>query len=280
MIGIIGATGNIGVHLVSELKAKSVDIVALSSRDQESKEINWRKCDLWDEESLLKALRGCDSVFYLIPLQPSWPDFYLKIEESINVFLRVAEKINLKHVVALSSLGAHSNEQIGMFHMARILEKKLSHNPFKVTFIRPGEFMENWKHSIPPVQYEGVLPNFHLPEAQAFHQVSVVDIAHVAARALQGEFNEQIIHVLGPNPYSALDVKTAFEKKFSKQVHLVTPPKETWITEFQKYGLSESYARELVGLYGAIQKNLIQVEPNRGITIRGVRSIFDVINSF
>ena len=280
MIGVIGATGNIGTHLITELSSRSANFVALSSKEQTTQKGQWRKCDLWSEESLLSALKGCDTVFYMIPLRPSWENFYTEIESSIRIFNRVADKLKFKKVVALSSLGAHRSEPIGMFHMARLIERELSNKNFKITFIRPAEFMENWKHSVAPVQYEGVLPNFHLPDSQPFHQVSVRDMARTVAKSLLGELDEKIIHVVGPHSYSAQDVKKAFEQKFSKPVMLVTPPRDTWVAEFQKYGMSKSYAQELVGLYDAIQGGLIQIDERNGMTIRGTSTIEDVVKIF
>lgn len=281
MIGIIGATGNVGSEIVEILGSQSEEIVALSRSERpKDGQILWRKADLWNPEQLKEALLGVEMVYFMIPLDPSWSDFYGKIQSAIDVFLSVAKELGVKRVVSLSSLGAHRKESIGMFHMARIIEERLSGQSFEVTFVRPAEFMENWRHSVDAVKFGGVLPNYHLPPERKFHQVSVKDVASVCAEAIKGDRNERIIHITGPELYSAEDARKAFAEKFQRPVEFATPPRETWDSEFQKYGMSSTYAKELAELYDAINAGLIGVEDNCGTTVKGGISLKESINRF
>lgn len=279
MIGVIGATGNIGSRIIEKLSKTSSDVIAISRKQQTNMNgVQWRTSDLWDYASLKAALSGCDVVYFMIPLELGWTDFYEKINSAIENFLAVAKDLNIPRVVALSSLGAHRKESIGMFHMARLIECKFSNQNFDVTFVRPAEFMENWSHSKDAAQYGGVLPNFHIPTNKKFHQVSVRDIADVCVSALLGQTKERIIHVIGPNVYSAEDVKEAFVLKYNRPIEFVTPPRNEWESEFQKYGMSMSYAKELAGLYDAINSGIIEIDSQTGAVIKGHYSISDVIS--
>lgn len=68
-IGIAGANGFIGEHLIQYLLNESKhDIIALSRQEKKSKNprLKWRKCDLFSMKDTEKSLQEVDIAIYLV----------------------------------------------------------------------------------------------------------------------------------------------------------------------------------------------------------------------
>jgi uncharacterized protein YbjT (DUF2867 family) len=67
MACVLGATGFVGRALVSALSGAGESVRATSRRDNTgSDSVEWVSCDLERPETLVPALEGCDSIYYLV----------------------------------------------------------------------------------------------------------------------------------------------------------------------------------------------------------------------
>ena len=67
LVGVFGASGRTGVHIIEELKQRDVDIRAFSRRAKESSDsVSWAVADVTSEESLTKALKDVDIIISAI----------------------------------------------------------------------------------------------------------------------------------------------------------------------------------------------------------------------
>ncbi|MBB2914616.1 uncharacterized protein YbjT (DUF2867 family) [Streptosporangium becharense] len=194
MILIIGATGNVGRHIVPLLHTAGVPVRAMvrdpgAARLPEGVEVV--RGDLERPETVEAALAGVESVFLL------WPGF--AAERAAPIVELVAE--HARRIVYLSAMSAAS-----MFHGE--IERLVEESGLEWTFLRPGGFAVNtlmWADQI----REGVV---RWPYAQAGRPlIHERDIAEVAALVLTGDGHAgKVYDLTGP------EVVTQAE-----QVHLI-----------------------------------------------------------
>lgn len=181
---ILGATGNIGLAVLKQLKEKQVTVIAGVRNHKHFNTIEQLGVipllvDFSNQEDLNKALKGIDRVFLVTPLMQN-------PEHITQLVVNAALQNNVKHLVRSTALGADSKGQITMARWAGKSEDVIKDSGLQYTFIRPNNFLENFtnfhSHSI---KGEG---KFYAPNGEAkCGMVSVEDIAEVATIALTSE---------------------------------------------------------------------------------------------
>ncbi len=107
LIGVTGATGFIGRHLVTSLKAKGYRVRALVRRpwEYESSGTEVRRADLLEPASLPSALQGIDTAYYLVHSMMDGPAFADRDKAAAENFLEAAEVAGVERVIYLGGLG-------------------------------------------------------------------------------------------------------------------------------------------------------------------------------
>ena len=107
-----GATGFIGRHLIDNLLAKGSHTVALVRHPEDFgiQGVQVRRADIFDPESMSNALRGIDTVYYLVhSMKSKGREFALKDREGAKNFLDAAERSGVRRVIYLGGLGETSS---------------------------------------------------------------------------------------------------------------------------------------------------------------------------
>ena len=120
---VTGATGFIGANLVRELLKDGYEIRALVRKDSNTKNIDGRdievvRGDLCDKESLISALKGCNTLYHVAAHYSFWDRDSRKIYD-INVegtknILDAALKTGLEKVIYTSTVGCIGIPQNGI----------------------------------------------------------------------------------------------------------------------------------------------------------------------
>ena len=143
MIAVVGATGNTGRAVVSELKKLGQDPVCVVRNPDKAREIlgagtRTAVAELTDRAALEKALQGTESAFLVTGHNPQM------VEQESNV-LDAALKAGTKYLVHLSAVSAvakrDSEAIVGRSHYA--IEEKLRNCGIGWVILRPGLFMQN-----------------------------------------------------------------------------------------------------------------------------------------
>ena len=123
-IAIAPAAGNIGSRTAQQIAEAGVNIILLGRNTDklDALEINSAisiETDLSDADSVIKATAGADALLWLVPPTANYSslkDWY----EKITVAGVAAVKANrIKKVVAVSSVGAGSSDNLGNGHLCR-----------------------------------------------------------------------------------------------------------------------------------------------------------------
>src|SRR3989338_7327109 len=148
-IVVTGATGNIGKRLAESLLAKGKKVRAVARTEKNLKALKDKGADIFpasveDGAAMGKALQGAQAVFMMVPPNFAAPDFRAYQNRVIEAVAGAIRQNGVKHVVFLSSVGAHLSEKNGPIQGLNDAEKRLNGlEGVNVVNLRPGFFMEN-----------------------------------------------------------------------------------------------------------------------------------------
>lgn len=137
MIFISGATGNIGRHVVRELKQRDVPIRAGTPKQEEAGGIpggvETVRFDFTDQDTYSPALDGAKKIFLMRPPQ------LVDMDSTLNSFVDYALERDIKHIVFVSLLGVEDNPRVPHYDA----EQHILDRGAPYTFLRPSFFMQN-----------------------------------------------------------------------------------------------------------------------------------------
>lgn len=181
-IFVTGATGKIGGALARNLAARGMTVRALVRRtDERSKAleqigIETVKGDLGKSDDLRRALAGVDRAFFSPPFSPT-------MGESARVFRDVAAEAGIQSVTVLSQWIASPDHPSAMSRMHWRADAMFAEQSrFKVAFVAPGYFADNYLRFTNYAAHLGLFPNLTGDSRNA--PPSNEDIAAVAAETL------------------------------------------------------------------------------------------------
>ncbi|MGE7473133.1 NmrA family NAD(P)-binding protein [Bosea sp. NPDC003192] len=274
MFAIMGATGQTGGaalaaalaadHAVRAIVREPSRVAALAEKGAVL-----AKADLDDVEALTAAFAGTDAVYVLNPVPHAAEDVFAAAAKNGATIAEAIRRAGVPHVVVLSSSGAHRTEGTGIVRALYDFEQVLRGSAPSLTFIRATEFMENWGSVLAVAAEHGILPSMRQPLDAAGETVSAIDVGRQAAAELaRPHAGERIVNLKGPAEYSPEDAALALAELLGKPVMAVPTPREEWEPGLVAAGLSASHARELAGLYDAMNAGRAAFE-DVGETRRG-----------
>lgn len=188
-ITITGSLGNISLPLTKILVADGHDLTVITStcdRVDQIEELgaNAAVGSIEDESFLTKTFKGSDAVYTMIPpnfAASDWRGYIRKIGEIYAKALTAAE---IKHVVNLSSIGAHMPSGCGPVSGLHFVEKSLNAIPaIRICHLRPGFFYTNFFSQIPMIRSIGIMGGNYGENGMSV-LVHPIDIAEAAADEL------------------------------------------------------------------------------------------------
>lgn len=267
---IIGATGQVGSNLVSELKNNDFPVRAVARNPDKlsDKTIEARTADLFNAEQLTEAFKGGTTVFVLTPENPTSNDIIEDTKRIVENYKKAIQATGIKKVVALSCVGSHIDSNTGNVLMSRILEQTLDDLNIEKVFIRPSYYFSNWLGYLETVEQYGVLPTF-FPEDLKIEMNSPIDLAKFIAKIMTDTLSEKKrIYELTGQKYSSLDVANTFSKLLNKNVTVQSIPQDKWKETLISVGFTENTANNLSDMTQAVIDNkTIPERPNDTIKL-------------
>lgn len=179
IITVIGSTGTIGSKLTEILSNSGASVRAVMrniNRVRELQGVVWLQADVNDERLLESALAGTDQLFLLTGNRAGFGKTQIDI-------IKTAERLDVKHVVKLSALGASPHTKSGLALEHWEAEQALENSKMSWTILRPHVFMQNWLgDEAKTVREEGIIYSAIGEGKVPF--IDTRDIAAVAAEAL------------------------------------------------------------------------------------------------
>lgn len=199
IVGVAGASGNVGALVVKRLLARDVatQVIALSRRRIQYAEVlqrrsTHRSIDYNDMDSLLAAFSGLDTLVF--PGSDGDPKEMLLHHRNV---VTAASKSHIRHVVYLSTQSPTSESPFPYSRVHHATEELFQSSGAVVTVLRASIFSEFFIQSfVQPALLQGVLSLPTPSGSVAF--VSRVDAAAALAGAVFLEHESSISDVTGP----------------------------------------------------------------------------------
>jgi len=258
MICVFGASGNTGgaaaAHLLKSGKQVRVvgrqreKLVALAKAGAES-------CvgDVENAGFVREALSGAEAAYVLIPPNMATDDFRAYQARIIDSLVGGIEATKVRHVVLLSSIGAHHSEGTGPIVGLHDFEQRLRKVAgLNALFVRAGFFMENALMGLGSVRAQGIYTG-PMPADTAVPAIASADIGAYAGERLEHlDFSgATVVHLIGPKAITQTEIVTALGRAIGKPVRYVQVSMDDVEKGLNQAGLKPS----LVSLY---------MEMNRG----------------
>jgi NAD(P)H dehydrogenase (quinone) len=279
---IFGATGKAGRATVRALRDQGRSVRAVVREESRGRELAEWGCelavaDVRDAASIARAVDGAAAVQVLCPIVPTARDAPAELRSVADAFAEALISAAPPTVVAISDYGAELDSGTGVTLTFHHLEQRLRELGGDVTFLRSAEHMQNWRRQVSAALDSGVLGSLHQPLTKRFPTVSAPDLGAVAAELLTDEAprsrGPRIVHIEGPQRYTALDVAATLSELADRDVVARELPRPEWVSALQRGGVGESYAELVAELFDAHNAGRIDAEHGAGEVRRGTTGL-------
>lgn len=243
---ITGATGNNGRDIVRELRAMGAGVRAMVRDPAKGAAlgVDLVRGGFDDPASLEAAMRGCERVLILVPVDERMAQF-------ADSAIAAARRAGVGHIVYFSAVGASPRGASFFTRSHGAAEEALKQSGAAYTILRPNFFMQNLFASAPTIKSQGAIYNV-MGDGKAAH-VDTRDIAAVAARVLaEGTHRGRTLGITGPDAVSFDQVAATAARVLGRPVKYVNVPREAFISTLISAGVPAWQARAIVDLDSAV----------------------------
>lgn len=273
MITITGGTGNIGMKLAMDLITKGIKVRVVARNEERMKSLSESgaelfKGDLVNADLLTRAFRGAKSVFTMIPPNNSAADFRAYQNSISKSIANAIKNSEVRHVVNLSSVGAHLSEKAGPVNGLFDHEERLNKIPnVNILHLRPTYFMENLLWNIDLIKRNGICGSPLKPDV-SMSMIATRDISSEAAHQLiqLGFSNKSAKELLGQRDLTMTEATRVIGKAIGKpDLPYIQFPYDEAEKAMVGMGLSPDYARLLIEMNRSWNEGLMKPTEERSI---------------
>ncbi|WP_432562486.1 NmrA family NAD(P)-binding protein [Kineococcus sp. SYSU DK003] len=267
MITVLGASGNTGRAVVRTLLAAGEEVRAVGRRADRLAQLAPGAVpfagDAADRGFLADAFTGADAAYVLSPFD-AFAAGYRQQQRAVGEAIAGAlADARVRHVVALSSLGAEQDADTGFLSSLHDQELRLRALDADVLFLRPGLFFESFAVSLDAMRAEGVHADSIDPDV-ALPVVATADVAAVAAQALLARAGSGVREVLGPRDRTVPEVVAALGPRIGvPSLRYVRVPDEAMRAALVQAGLPADVADLQVRMNAALNAGVVRSTQGR-----------------
>ncbi len=239
MIGVTGATGQLGRLVVSGLKTRvpASDIVALVRTPDKAGDIGVtvREADYSKPETLERALAGIETLLLI-----SSNEVGKRIKQHHNV-IEAAKKAGVKWIVYTSLLHADSSP-LSLADEHRATEAELKASGIPVTILRNGWYTENYTASVPGAATRGAF--FGSAGDGRISSAARADYADAAVAVLTGQGHHgKTYELAGDHAYTLSDLAAEITRQTGKETPYKDLPEADYAAALSGLGLPAPVAQ-------------------------------------
>lgn len=253
---VTGSLGHISKPLTQELVQKGHSVTVISSKSEKQKDIEKLGAkpaigSIEDAEFLASAFTGADAVYCMEPPPLlSDPDFNVvgHIQKIAHNYAQAIQRSGVKHVVHLSSIGAHTDKGNGILAFHYHAEKILNSLPPEVaiTFMRPVGFYYNLFAFVNTIKTQGAIAsNYGGDDKEPW--VSPIDIAAAVAEEISKPFTGRKVRYVASDELSPNEVAGILGAAIGKPgLQWLVIPDEQLLNGLLATGMNPGFARGYV----------------------------------
>lgn len=265
-IVLTGSLGNIGKSLTPQLVQKGHTVTVISSQTERRKAIEALGAkaaigSMFDAGFLSATFKNAHIVYLMETLDAAGDffdqdaDFIAAINRIGNNYKQAVEQSGVKHVVHLSSIGAHMNKGNGILifhhHVEHILNQLSADVAIK--FIRPVGFYTNMFSFIPAIKNKGaIISNYGGDKKEPW--VSPLDIAAAIAEEMEmgGQPGNRTIRYIASDEVSPNEMAEALGGAIGQpDLKWQVIPDEALLNNWLAAGFNAQIARGFVEMQAA-----------------------------
>ncbi|HSD05888.1 NAD(P)H-binding protein [Flavobacterium sp.] len=239
-IVVTGSLGRIGKPLTEELLQKGHSVIVISSKAEKQNEIEALGAtaaigSILDANFLTATFKGADIVYLM---EPPFDFFDQSMdtknywENIANSYVKAIQQSGVTKVVHLSSIGAHTDQGVGMLEAHHFVENILKKLPDSVSIktMRPVGFYYNMFAFIPTIKNAGaIIQNYGGDDKEPW--VSPLDIASAIVEEIEKPFIGRTIRYIASDEVSPNEIAKILGEAIGKlDLKWIEIPDE----EFQK----------------------------------------------
>jgi len=257
-ITITGSLGNISKPLTKELVQKGHQVTVISSRPERQSEIEALGAKaaigtMEDAGFLTATFKGADAVYVMETMggnnyfDPNL-DIMAAINKIGNNYKQAIEQSDVKRVVHLSSIGAHTDKGNGLLAFHYNVENILKQLPddVSITFMRPVGFYYNLLGFINTIKTQGVIATNYGGDSKK-PWVSPIDIAAAVAEELVTPIEGRKVRYVASDEISCNELASLLGAAIGKpDLKWVVIPDEQLLNGMIATGMNQKIAEGLV----------------------------------
>ncbi|MEV6954213.1 SDR family oxidoreductase [Streptomyces sp. NPDC051183] len=271
---VTGASGNVGRHVVSELRRRGIPHRALTRNPERAAAVlatgtDLAQGDFTDPESLRAAFAGAQQVFLSCANDPR------QVENAANA-IEAAAAAGVRQIVLLSTVGAEAGAAKTFADQHGRIERRLRSAGIPFVILRSSFLMSNLLGSLPTIGQAG---RIFLPADDA--RVAMIDPRDVAACAvelLSGPSMDGETHLItGPEAITFSEVAQQLSTALGRTVEYVAVPDEAALAGMLGAGLPPWLAEGVVGIFQLLREgaNADTTDSVRRLTGHAPRPVAD-----
>ncbi|XZF12998.1 NmrA family NAD(P)-binding protein [Chitinophagaceae bacterium MMS25-I14] len=261
---VTGSLGHIGLPLTKELVQKGHAVTVVSSSAEKRKDIEALGAaaavgSVEDADFLKSAFAGADAVYAMIPPDYTAPDPVARYRKIGQNYAAAAQHSGIKHIVHLSSYGAHLSHGTGFILGSHYVEGILNElQGMAVTHLRAGYFYYNLYHFTDMIKEAGFIGSNYGGEDR-IAMVAPEDIASAAAEEITTPSYSRKVRYIASDDRTANEIAGILGAAIGK-------PDLKWITftdeqvkdSLMKNGMPASVAANFVELGASLHSGALR----------------------
>lgn len=287
MITVFGASGNTGGAAAALLLAQGRPVRVVGRRPEKLGKLVQAGAesaigDIEDGAFVRRALDGAEAAYVLIPPNLASTDFRAYQTRVVDAVVAGVAAAGVRHVVLLSSIGAHHGAGTGPIVAVHDFEERLKQVPgVHALFLRAGFFMENVLTGLGSIKSAGIYAG-PMPAEAAVPMIAAADIgAHAGERLAARDFaGKSVVHLLGPAPVSQTEIVATISEAIGKPVRYVQILLEEVEQGMLQGGLSPSVVAVFMEMVRAGGLGLVAPEPGAPVAYGSTTFATFVRNTF
>ncbi len=262
---ITGSLGHISKPVTIALVKAGHDVTVITSNHDRAKDIKALGAkaavgSVEDTAFLKKAFAGADAVYTMVPPNYGAADVKGHIAQVGQNYADAIKGSTVKHIVNLSSIGAHLPDGVGPVSGLHRVEQSLDALPgVHIKHLRPSYFYYNLMAMIPMIKNMDVMgSNFNVPSGK-FPIVDPANIATVAEEELLAlNFTGRSVRYIASDETGTAEIAAAIGKAIGKpDLKWVQFTDEQALGGMKQGGLPEPMALSYVEMGQAINSGVM-----------------------
>lgn len=255
-IVVTGSLGHISKPLATKLVQLGHEVIVISSKPDKQFEIealgaNAAIGSVKDVDFLTATFTGADAVYCMEPpgsssfFDPNF-DIMAEIQEMCEAYIQAIIKSDVKRVIHLSSIGAHTDTGNGILKFHYGAEQIFNSLPsdVAVTFMRPVGFYYNLFSFLPVIKSQGLIAANYGVEKEPW--VSPLDIAATIAEEIVKPFEGRRVLYIASEELTGNEVASILAEAIGKpDLKWVVIPDEQMLNGLLAIGMNPKIAEGL-----------------------------------